>query len=302
MMANQEKRVLEVVGAAQSNDGAAKYTYRLLDGQIIESVILKHENMICACISSQVGCPFDCIFCVTGQLGFIRDLSVAEIIGQLTDLENRLTELHAPQTTFNRVLFMGMGEPLLNYEKVVQSALLIHRRHIADTLLSEVFLATSGILPKKIYELAQDAPFIRLWISLCAADDKLRAELAPAVSFTSIEALLHAGETYAGMTGHPVYVNYLMIDGLTDSFPYAEKLVDLLRGRHFRLQLSRLNPIPKLDLQGSPIKTVYQFAEFTNSRGIPTTVFMSKGTRIMAACGQLSGTLREGSTEGARYV
>ena len=185
---------------------------------------------------------------------------------------------------------MGMGEPLLNYKSVVQSALLIYDGAIHSR--PEVFLATSGKQTEKIYELAMDVPFVRLWISLCAVDDELRAELMPAASSTSIETLLSAGEAYAKMVGHPVRVHYLMIKGWTDSPSCAGKLIKLLRGKPFELQLSRLNPVPGSPLKDSPIQTTRRFAELTIRGGIPTSIFESKGPSIMAGCGQLSAGLK----------
>ena len=272
-----------------SPEGATRYLWQLGDGKAIESVILKHEQMTCACISSQVGCPLDCIFCATGQLGFTRDLSVDEIIGQVVSLEKELQKIGDIQRSFDRILFMGMGEPLLNYEPVVQSALSIHSR--GNDHHPEIFLATSGKKPERIIELATDTPFVRLWISLCAADDNLRTELMPAASSTSIETLLNTGETYAEIVGHPVRVQYLMIKGRTDLPSCAEKLVELVAGRPFELQLSRLNPILGCSLKASTKSSMHQFAELTVRGGIPTSIFDSKGSDIMAGCGQLSASL-----------
>lgn len=271
-----------------SPEGATKYLWCLGDGEAIESVILKHEQMTCACISSQVGCPLDCVFCATGQLGFIRNLSIDEIIDQVVRLESELQKIGDIHRSFERVLFMGMGEPLLNHETVVQAARSVHSR--GNGHHPEIFLATSGKLPEKIVKLATDAPFVRLWISLCTTDDNLRAKLMPAASSTSIQTLLNAGETYAKIVGHPVRVQYLMIEGRTDLPSCAQKLVELLAGRPFELQLSRLNPILGCSLNASPKRAIHQFAELTILGGLPTSIFDSMGSDIMAGCGQLSAS------------
>jgi len=293
MKACEDEHGLELLLATQSEDGAAKYAYRLFDGEVVESVILRHENMTCACISSQVGCPLDCVFCATASIGFTRNLSAEEIKAQVLSLGSELQKAKGWSASFERVLFMGMGEPMLNYEAVVQASLLF-RKGPAD-----VFLATSGNAPERIHELARDAPFIRLWVSLCASDDNLRAMLMPAASSTSITTLLDTAESYAERTGDPVRLSYLMISELTDSLTCAKRLVALLRGRPFQLQLSRINPIPGSSLRGSSNERVREFAEFGNHCGIPTTVFESKGSDILAACGQLSRTLGSGSLGGS---
>lgn len=289
-MGNKGKDTIELLVSTPSSDGATKYLWRLSDGQNIEGVILKHENMTCACISSQVGCLLDCVFCATARLGFIRNLTPEEITDQVKSINNEFKKLEGSGASLSRILFMGMGEPFLNYEPVVESAKLIRKRLVPN--FTEVFLATSGVIPQKIYELAYNAPFIRLWVSLCAVEDVLRARIMPAASSTSIEILLDASEAYAKLTGYPVRVNYIMIDGVSDSFASAEKLIRLLKGKPFELQLSMLNPIPESTLRSSSPETIHQFAEFIDSHGVSTTIFESKGTSIIAACGQLSASIR----------
>ncbi len=285
-MPNKEKSELELIEVKTSAEGATKYLFRLSDGNLIESVILEHENMICACISCQVGCSLDCVFCATAKLGFIRNLSCEEIISQVVHLSNELgIERH--DFHFGRILFMGMGEPLLNYDSVTQSAAVIN---CAQSLgVPDVFLATSVASLDNIRRLARDSPFIKLWISLCATDDDTRARLMPATTRVPIKVLLDAAEYYAETVGFPVRLNYLMIDGVNDSFACAEKLIHLLKNKHLTLQLSRLNPRGQQGLRGSPKKRMHKFAEYCISRGISTIMFESKGARIAAGCGQLAG-------------
>lgn len=274
----------------QSKD-ATKYLLRLSDRNSIESVILKHEKMTCACVSSQVGCHLNCLFCATGKMGFIRNLTHKEIMGQIEFLAKKLQNIHNCDKFFERILFMGMGEPLSNYKNVIKSVLSIHNKD--NKFLPEIFIATTGKYPAKILKLAIDAPFVRLWVSLCAPDDEIRAKLMPKASTTSICTLLNTVEKYANIVHKPVRVGYLMIKGYTDSLSCADKLVKLLKGRPFELQLTKLNLIKRCSLKASSKKIVKQFAEYTSNKGIITTIFDSKGSDIMAACGQLSGSLNK---------
>ncbi len=289
-MDRRETNTLDLVNKTKSLENATKYLWRLRDGKAIESVILEHENMTCACISSQVGCPLDCVYCATGKLDFARSLTVKEITEQVSRLEAELQSTEGENSKLWRVLFMGMGEPLLNYRSVIESAILIHNEAVSDP--TEVFLATSGSQPEKINELAVDAPFIKLWITLCAVDDNIRAKLMPAASGSSIKDILRAGEAYAKKIGRPTRINYLMIDGLTDTRHCMEELVMLLAGRPFKLQLSRLNPTPDSSLLTSSTSIIREFADFTTRSSIPTSLFMSKGIDVMAGCGQLAPMLK----------
>ena len=277
--------ILVLVKKINSNEGSTKYLWRLHEGELIESVLLEHENMTCLCISSQVGCPLDCIYCATGQLNFRRNLTTKEIIEQVSKLKNELFRVKKNNLRSCRVLFMGMGEPLLNYISVVESAISIHNA-VFDYPM-EVFLATSGISVDKISQLAVDAPFIQLWITLCATDNGIRAKLKPKASINTIEDILGAGEAYAEKVGRPTRINYLMIRGLTDTTECAKELGKLLAKKPFKLQLSRLNPVPNSSLEGSSIDNIRKFADLTTQSGVPTSLFISKGINVMAGCGQL---------------
>lgn len=285
-MPNIEGSAIDLIEVKTCTDGATKYLCGLNDGNVVESVILEHENMVCACISCQVGCSLGCVFCATAKLGFTRNLNCGEMVGQVLFLSDELQK-RGPGRHADRILFMGMGEPLLNYDSVIEAVSLLGTgQHFGSP---EVFLATSGIPSDHIRRLARDRPFVRLWVSLCGADDETRVKLMPASLCSPIVTLLDAASYYGETTGLPVRLNYLMLDKVNDSLACARRLVSLLRGKQIVLQLSRLNPGVQLELRCSQEKRTHRFAEYCASRGITTTVFESKGSEIAAGCGQLAG-------------
>ncbi|TVQ47517.1 MAG: 23S rRNA (adenine(2503)-C(2))-methyltransferase RlmN [Gammaproteobacteria bacterium] len=273
----------------RSGDGTIKWLLNMGASQGIEMVYIPEPERTTLCISSQVGCALDCAFCATAQQGFNRNLSAAEIVGQVL-LANHI--LHAEGRQISNVVFMGMGEPLANYRAVVPAT-----RVLIDDLgfgLSRrrVTISTSGLVPQ-IDRLGEDCN-VALAVSLHAPNDALRDELVPINRIHPIEALLDACWRYAErQSSRQITFEYVMLDGVNDSLAHADMLVGLLRGRPAKVNLIPFNPFPETRFQRSPARVIDAFRDRLNQRGVRTTTRRTRGDDIDAACGQLAGRVAD---------
>lgn len=286
-----------------SEDGTRKWVFEVAGGSLVETVLIpaedgKQHGRKTLCISSQVGCALDCSFCSTGKQGFERDLTAAEIIGQLwvanqsymegvpaTERENRVTN----------VVMMGMGEPLLNYKPVVSSMSLMLDDHAFGMSKRRVTLSTSGVVPK-MYDLAKDID-VALAISLHAPNDELRNELVPINKKYPLDQLMAAAKAYI-YDENPrhkkhVTIEYVMLAGVNDSDEHAKQLVNLLTGLPSKINLIPFNPFPHAPYGRSSNNRIHAFSNILNQAGFVCTIRQTRGDDIDAACGQLVGQVAD---------
>ena len=292
-----------VLTQQRSSDGTRKWLFDVGQGNAIESVFIPEDDRGTLCISSQAGCNVGCRFCSTGHQGFNRNLTVAEIIGQLwwarhellKDIDSsRLAagEKIADTRVISNVVMMGMGEPLLNYDPVVTAVRLMLDDNAYGLSRRRVTISTSGVVPM-MDRLSQDCP-VALAVSLHAPNDALRDQLVPLNKKYPLAELLAACERYLEFAPRDfITFEYVMLDGVNDSDQHAHELVDLVRRVHCKLNLIPFNPFPASGLKRSAAARIKTFSQILSDAGIVTTVRKTRGDDIDAACGQLAGEVQD---------
>ncbi len=282
-------RALEVDALAQSEDGTLKARLATGDGEVVEAVLIPEERRTTLCISTQVGCPLACSFCATGALGFRRNLSTGEIVDQVL----RMRELLPEGRSLTNVVYMGMGEPLLNLPSVIESIrLLIHPKAFA-LAPRRITVSTSGVVPK-IAPLLDVAP-INLAVSLHAASDAVRDVLVPLNRRYPLAELIRTlRELPALGPRRPIFFEYTLMDGVNDSLEDARRLVKLLRGLPAKLNVIPMNPHPGAPYRPPPPEVAERFLAELARGGLRTTLRRPRGRDIDAACGQLAGAASSG--------
>jgi 23S rRNA (adenine2503-C2)-methyltransferase len=267
-----------------------KALHRLSDGLLIESVLMHYpargdsRERHTLCISSQAGCAVGCPFCATGELGMERDLETAEIVDQVRHAARRL----APRGTHvTNVVFMGMGEPLLNLDRVLDAIAALNDPKRFGLGARHITVSTSGVV-RGIRRLTALGPQFTLAISLHAARNSLRDVLVPLNRRWPVEEVVDAAREHAAVTGRRVTYEATMIDGINDTDIDADAMAELLRGEHAHVNLIPMNAVAHTPWTGTPIPRVEQFAARLRDAGIATTIRFNRGTEIGAACGQLA--------------
>jgi len=270
-----------------SKDGQTiKVLFRLKGGFKIESVLMRHEDdRRTVCVSSQVGCSVGCKFCATGQQGFKRNLSTGEIIEQVLFFARLLSK---SKERVANVVFMGMGEPFLNYDNVLEAIRILNDKDGFNLGARRISISTIGIT-EGIEKLAKEKLQINLAISLHAPNNKLRSRLMPINRVYPIEKILAAVDNYIKKTKRRVMFEYLMIDGVNDSEREAEELAKILKKSLYFVNLISFNPIGHSKFKPSPGWKIKKFKEIFKKAGIPVTQRHRFGREIKAACGQLAG-------------
>ena len=285
----------EVVSSQQSVDGTRKWLLRADAGQAYEMVFIPEPDRGTLCISSQVGCALDCAFCATAQQGFNRNLSAAEIVGQVWLASRELgwpADLATTQRRVTNVVLMGMGEPLANFRSVVPAIQLLLDDLGFDISRRRVTLSTSGLVPQ-IYKLAEEVN-CALAVSLHAPNDELRSQLVPINRIHPIAELLDACWHYLDeQNGRSVTFEYVMLDGVNDRLEHARELAALLHGRPAKLNLIPFNPFPGTEFRRSPMPVITRFRDELLQRGLLATIRRTRGDDIDAACGQLAGRVTD---------
>ncbi len=277
-------RVPEVISRQSSIDGTRKWLLRMDRTQGIETVYIPEPDRGTLCISSQVGCAMDCTFCSTAQQGFNRNLSVAEIVGQVWLAHRELAGAHR----ITNIVLMGMGEPLANYRNVLPAMRIFLDDLGYDLSRRRVTLSTSGLVPQ-MYKLAEECN-VALAVSLHAPNDELRDQLVPINRKHPIAELLGACWHYLDkQNGRSVTFEYVMLDGVNDRPEHARQLARLLRGRPAKLNLIPFNPFPGTRYRRSPDPVILRFRDLLNEQGVIATIRRTRGEDIDAACGQLAG-------------
>ena len=278
---------LREASRATAADGAVRYLFALVDGNTVETVYLPGPTRNTVCVSSQVGCPFGCTFCATGQSGFTRNLTAAEIVDQVYRVQAELTE----GRRISNVVYMGMGEPLANYEQVMRSVrLLIHPLGL-NLAQRHVTLSTVGITPG-IERLADEGLQVNLAISLHAPTQSRREKLVPIAKKYGLTELMAAARRYVHKTGRKVTFEYTVVPGSNDSDDYARELAALVRGLQALVNVIPLNPTDGMPsgLKLSPRELLAAAERFTvrlTALGVEAALRRSRGEEVTGACGQL---------------
>jgi 23S rRNA (adenine2503-C2)-methyltransferase len=284
--------LLTPVRAQECDAGATRKTlWRLHDGALVESVLMRYPDRITMCISSQAGCGMACPFCATGQAGLTRNLSTAEIVEQVLDGARTAARggvAGGPGRVTN-VVFMGMGEPLANVSRVVAAVRRLSEPAPYGFGLSQrnIVVSTVGLVPA-IERLADEDLKVTLALSLHAPDDELRNTLVPVNTRWSVAEALAAGFRHTERTGRRLSIEYALIRDVNDQPWRADLLAELLRGRLVHVNLIPLNPTPGSEWDASPKPVEREFAARLRAAGVTTTVRDTRGRDIAAACGQLA--------------
>jgi 23S rRNA (adenine2503-C2)-methyltransferase len=272
----------EVIARRAASDGTAKFALRLADYNIIECVFLPYPDRITACVSTQVGCAAGCSFCATAETGFVRNLTVGEIVDQVITIQKETV------CRVTNVVFMGMGEPLLNYENVLRALHILNKE--IGIGMRKMTISTVGITPR-IRMLAEEKLQVTLAVSLHAPTQQLREKIIPYAKRYPLKELIQVCREYSEITGRRVTYEYLLIAGINDSPKHAEKLATLIGGT-----LSNVNLIPYNLVEGKGFKrpderTVEAFKAVLERRGIEAVEREERGHSAAAACGQLKGSM-----------
>ena len=272
-----------VIKEERSDDGTIKWLLDVGGGQAVESVLIPEPRRATLCISSQAGCALDCAFCATGQQGFNRNLTAAEILGQVAFASAAVAPLE-----ISNIVFMGMGEPLANYRNVVAVTRLLLDDHAYGLSRRRVTISTAGLVPQ-IKKLAEDCN-VALAVSLHAPTDDLRNELVPINRRHPIAELLDACWQYSEViASRQITFEYVMLDGVNDSIVQAKALIRLLRRRPAKVNLIPFNSFPGSPFRCSSQQAMDAFWQTLNAAGIVATFRRPRGDDIAAACGQLAG-------------
>jgi 23S rRNA (adenine2503-C2)-methyltransferase len=281
-----------VLTRRDSQDGCVKWLFRSGSGQAVETVFIPEGERGTLCISSQVGCALDCSFCATGAQGFNRNLTSAEIIGQVRHAINELPRRSNDEAAISNVVFMGMGEPLANYRNLVPVLELLVSDWSYGMSRRRVTVSTSGIVPH-INKLADDCN-VALAVSLHAPTDELRDQIVPINKLHPISTLLEACWQYAEKRSNRfITFEYVMLRGVNDSIEHANQLANLLKSKPAKVNLIPFNPFPGTEFKRSSAETIRHFQARLRERGLVATTRRTRGDDIDAACGQLAGKVSD---------
>ena len=278
----------KVLKTLTSNEGTKKYLIELKSGSSIEMVRIPEKNRMTLCISSQAGCALQCTFCATGAQGFDQNLTADEIIGQVW-IANYLDRDEPPITN---VVFMGMGEPLLNFDPVIESVEIMRNQLAYSLSKKRITISTSGIVPQ-INRLA-DTTDVSLAISLHAADNQLRDIIVPINKKYPINELLSSCKNYLSKqtSKRNITIEYILIDGINDSIKHAASLSKILSNLSCKINLIPFNPFNGSDYKRSTNRNIYAFKDYLIKKGYITTLRITRGDAIDGACGQLVWELK----------
>ncbi|MEK6324370.1 MAG: 23S rRNA (adenine(2503)-C(2))-methyltransferase RlmN [Acidobacteriota bacterium] len=270
-----------------SSDGTRRFLLKLVDGSEVESVFMPQEHRHTICISSQVGCPLACGFCMTGVIGLKRNMTAGEIVSQVVVVLNEVygEGVEVPHGT--NIVMMGMGEPLLNYDQVIKAVGVLADDAGLAIPPRRMTLSTAGIVPR-IYDLANERVRPRLAISLTAPNDEIRDRLFPINRKYALNELIESCRRYPLSEREQLTFEYVMLDGVNDHDQHARELVGLLSGIRAKVNLIPHNPAPELPFASSPMDRILAFQKILKEAGLPSFIRRPRGQDISAACGQLA--------------
>ena len=296
-------RAPEIVIDQKSSDGTHKWLLRLEDGNAIETVFIPEDERGTLCISSQVGCALDCTFCSTARQGFNRNLSVAEIIGQLWIAKRTLQADPKANRVITNVVMMGMGEPLLNFDNVLEALRLMLDDNAYGLSKRRVTVSTSGVVPA--LDRLGDVIDVSLAVSLHASNDAVRDQLVPVNRKYPIHELLAACRRFVDKKTterNHITWEYVMLEGINDKDEHAHELAALLKGIPSKINLIPFNPFPETRYKRSSNNRIYRFREILQQAGYTTTTRKTRGDDIDAACGQLAGKVNDKSRRAVHFA
>ena len=272
---------LEVANLLKSKDGTIKYLFRLNDGNCIESVLMQYKFGYSACVSNQVGCKMGCNFCASARIGFVRSLTAGEIVSQILEIEKQAN------VKISNIVFMGIGEPLDNYDNVMRAIHIINDPKGLNIGARHISISTCGLVPK-ILKLADENDLqCNLCISLHSSKDDVRSSMMPINKTYNIKELIDACKYYIDKTNRRITFEYALVDGVNDSLDDADHLAKLLKGMLCHVNLIPINKIKDGIYEKSSTNKIMAFRDRLNDKGIVATIRRELGSDISAACGQL---------------
>ena len=277
---NYEMHNFNVLKKQESSDGTKKYLLDVLDGNAIETVLMSYHHGYSICVSSQIGCKMGCKFCASTGIKFIRNLTSGEIVEQILAVERD------NNIRISNVVFMGIGEPLDNYDNVINAIRIINNQKGINIGARHISVSTSGLVPK-IYKLAEENIQCTLSISLHATTDEKRSSMMPVNDRYNIEELLQACKDYIEKTNRRISFEYALAKDNNDNLEDAKRLVKLLKGMICHVNLIPINKIENGSFVKSSNENIMKFRDYLNDHGIVATIRRELGSDIDAACGQL---------------
>ena len=269
-----------VLKKLESSDGTKKYLFDVLDGNAIESVLMEYHYGKSICVSSQIGCKMGCKFCASTGIPFIRNLSAGEIVEQVLAVEQDTCE------QISNVVFMGIGEPLDNYDNVIKAIRILNNPKGLNIGARHISVSTSGLVPR-IYDLANENIQCTLSISLHASNDQKRSAMMPVNNRYNIAELMKACKDYIAITNKRISFEYALAKDNNDNLEDAKELVGLLKGMLCHVNLIPINKIENGKFTKSTNENIIKFRDYLNDKGIVATIRRELGSDIDAACGQL---------------
>jgi len=270
----------------RSADGTVKLGFRCEDGALIESVLIPDEDRQTLCVSSQVGCAMGCAFCLTGALGFRRNLTTAEMVNQVSGVRDWLLD-EGREEKLTNLVFMGMGEPLANLKNLLDALAILLDQRALDFSARRVTVSTCGLVPQML-ELGRRTE-VNLAISLHAPDDVTRAHLMPVNRRWPLAELLEACREFPKKKRQRIMFEYTLLEGINDSDEQARQLARLLHGIPCKINLLSVNEAPGIPYRGPGMERVLAFQRILRAQHFPVFIRQSRGADIAAACGQLAG-------------
>lgn len=272
--------IFNIVKKQESRDGTKKYLFDILDGNMIETVLMEYHHGKSLCVSSQVGCKMGCKFCASTGIKFIRNLSSGEIVEQLLAVQRD------EKIKISNVVFMGIGEPLDNYDNVINAIKILNNQKGLNIGARHISISTSGLVPK-IYKLAKENLQCTLSVSLHATTDEKRSAMMPVNNSYNIEELMKACKDYIKTTNRRISFEYALAKDNNDNLEDAKRLIKLLKGMLCHVNLIPINKIENGQFIKSSNENIIRFRDYLNEHGIVATIRRELGSDIDAACGQL---------------
>lgn len=296
-----EISVPEIISDLLSEDGTRKWLLKVPGKSAIEMVFIPEESRGTLCVSSQVGCTLNCSFCATGKQGYNRDLTTAEIIGQVWIAKHLLAEQYQTDARIvSNVVMMGMGEPLMNFDNVVAAMNIMQDDFCFGLSKRRITLSTAGVVPK-IDELKQACP-VSLAVSLHAPNDSLRNELVPLNKKYPIDQLLAACNRYVADSARArITFEYVMLEGVNDELEHAHQLAKLMKKVPGKVNLIPFNTFEGIDYKRSSNSRINRFRDILHNQGVIVTVRRTRGDDIEAACGQLAGDVMDRTRRAEKF-
>lgn len=269
-----------VLKKLESSDGTKKYLFDILDGNIIESVLMEYHYGKSVCVSSQVGCKMGCKFCASTGIPFVRNLTAGEIVEQILAIEQDTGD------KISNIVFMGIGEPLDNYDNVIKAIRILNNPKGLGIGARHISVSTSGLVPR-IYDLAKENIQCTLSVSLHASNNEKRSSMMPVNNRYSVEELIKACKDYIAMTNKRISFEYALAKDNNDNMQDAKELANLLKGMLCHVNLIPINKIENGKFTKSSNENIIKFRDYLNDHGIVATIRRELGSDIEAACGQL---------------